>query len=132
MKQIRDIMESGDTFDYKAAAAFLKDKAESEKERDRKLFLQAEKDAELIIEMIKEYQPERIYQWGSLLQMDQFDINSDIDIAVEGMDSAEKFFELYGRAVAITDFSLDLVELEKINDVHRKSIRETGRLVYEK
>jgi len=125
-------MKSNNKFDYKAAATFLMDKSESEKKRNYKLFLQAEKDAESIIEMIKGYNPDKIYQWGSLLDVEQFDINSDIDIAVEGLASAEIFFELYGRAEKMTEFSLDLVEMEKINEMNRESISTNGRVVYEK
>ena len=125
-------MEPNDTFDYKQASNFLIKKESLEKEKNFQLYQEATKDAKFIIDMIKQYNPQAIYQWGSLLHQEQFDINSDIDIAVEGIDSAEKFFELYGKAESMTEFSLDLIEIEKISEVHKKSIQGNGRIVYEK
>ncbi len=82
--------------------------------------------------IIKKYNPKRIYQWGSLLHPEQFSEISDIDIAVEGIGSAETFFKLFGEADAMTKAPLDLVELEKVEPVHRESIIRKGRLIYER
>ncbi len=76
------------------------------------------------------YCPKAIYQWGSLLDRDRFSEISDIDIAISGHISAEVFFEMFGKAMDMTDFSLDIVELEKIHPLHARNIREKGRLVY--
>lgn len=78
----------------------------------------------------KSYKPMAIYQWGSLLNRDWFSDISDIDIALAGHITAEAFFEMYGKAMEMTDFPLDIVELDKIHPVHAQSIREKGRLVY--
>ena len=126
------IPDNKDTFNYQKALDFLNLKEKTERNRNAELFVQAKKDFDSIIRVIVKYNPQRIYQWGSLLQPEQFDVNSDIDIAVEGIDSVEKFYKLFGEASAITDFSLDLVEIEKISKVHQKAIREKGKLVYEK
>ena len=82
--------------------------------------------------MIKRYNPVKIYQWGSLLKADGFDMNSDIDIAVEGINSTENFFELYGEALSMTNFPIDIVEMEKIDPIHAESIKKHGKVVYEK
>ena len=61
-----------------------------------------------------------------------FSFISDIDIAVEGITSAEAFFAMYGDAEALTNFPLDIVQIEKIEKLHAQSIREKGRVVYER
>ena len=78
----------------------------------------------------KSYKPAAIYQWGSLLHREQFSELSDIDIALSGQITGETFFEMYGKAADMTEFSLDIVELGKIHPLHARSIRENGRLVY--
>lgn len=120
-------------FNIKEAAENLKKRYESRKHSRKKLFKKAEADSKTIIEMIiNEYDPQKIYQWGSLLKPEHFDENSDIDIAIEGLKSAEEFFSLYGRVMEMTDFPVDIVEMEKIESVHRESIRSKGKLVYER
>lgn len=120
-------------FNTKEAAENLKKRFKSRKHSRNELFKKAEADSKTIIEMIiNEFDPQRIYQWGSLLKAEQFDENSDIDIAIEGLDSAQKFFSLYGRVMEMTDFPVDIVEMEKIESVHRESIRSKGMLVYER
>lgn len=78
----------------------------------------------------RDYDPLRIWQWGSLLDRKRFSEISDIDIAVEGIEDTATFFELYGKALSLTTLPLDLVELERIEPLHAASIRERGRLVH--
>jgi len=92
----------------------------------------ARRDAAAIIAMAAErYRPRRVYQWGSLLDRRRFTALSDIDLAVEGLASAEAFFALARDAEALTRFPLDLVELEKIDPLHAETIRREGKLVHE-
>ena len=120
-------------FDFNAARLFLLNKRKKRIRRNRGLYKKASNDCSKIIKMIIEkYNPKRIYQWGSLLHPEQFCEISDIDIAVEGIGSAELFFALYGDASDLTAFPLDLVELEKIEPVHRNSIVKRGKAVYER
>ncbi|MDA3941166.1 MAG: nucleotidyltransferase domain-containing protein [Spirochaetia bacterium] len=122
-----------DEFDYGTARNFLKEKFDKKKQHSYELFKKAAKEAEDIILLIQNnFSVKRIYQWGSLLSPEQFDENSDIDIAVEGLDSVEDFFKMYGTALEKTTFSLDLVEMEKIDVLNRKSIIKNGKLIYEK
>ena len=81
---------------------------------------------------IEKYNPRRIYVWGSLLRPESFDENSDIDIAVEKVGSAEKFFALAGDALNLAEFPLNLVELDKIDPLDRQTIITKGKLVYER
>ena len=64
--------------------------------------------------IIDKYSPKKIVQWGSLLFSEQFDENSDIDIAIEGISDATRYFALLGDAMELTRFPLDIVQLEKI------------------
>ena len=120
-------------FDFKAAKLFLLNKRIKQIRRNGDLYKEASDDCRKIIQMIiDKYNPKRIYEWGSLLHPEQFSEISDIDIAVEGIGSAETFFALYGDASDLTAFPLDLVQLEKIEPVHRDSIIKRGKAVYER
>ena len=122
-----------DEFDYNNARQFLIDKSNRKKQHSFELYEKARKEAaDIILYIQNNFSVKRIYQWGSLLFPEQFDENSDIDIAVEGICSVEDFFKLYGAALDKTTFPLDLVEMEKIDDINRKSIMENGKLIYEK
>lgn len=109
-----------------------------EKARNRAMILDerfaaAGAEAREIISMLaRDYAPARIWQWGSLLDRGRFSAISDIDIAVEGIRDTRAFFELYGKALAMATFPLDLIDLERIEPVHAESIRKKGKLVYER
>jgi predicted nucleotidyltransferase len=101
----------GGSFDIAAAAETFVRRHEKTREYRRRLHESACTDFARIIDMaIREYQPRKILQWGSLLEADDFDENSDIDIAVEGLTDARKFLDLLGKAISMTDFPVDLVE----------------------
>mgnify|MGYP005725745999 CR=1 FL=1 len=118
--------------ELKKIAKFLKNKARKKNEHRQKLFLAAMQDFNKIVEMIiQKYHPSQIYQWGSLLNEKHFTEKSDIDIAVEGIESAEAFFALLGDADELTSFPVDIVQIEKIHPLHAESIKQKGRLVYE-
>jgi len=86
----------------------------------------------IVAMLIKKHNPKRIYQWGSLVNEEGFSKISDIDIAVEGIQSQEKFFTMFGEADAITSFHLDLIDIDKIHPLHARDIRINGRIVYER
>jgi len=119
--------------DIEEVRGFLDHRAKLHKKLLKKLFDRAQRDFDKIIQRItNKYEPLRIYQWGSLLHPEDFSEISDIDIAVEGITSTEQFFSLLSAADELTDFPLDIVELEKIHPLHAESIRKKGRLVYER
>ncbi len=119
--------------ELKKMRAFLEKKEERKRERRHELFLSASGDFNQIVEMIiQKYRPAKIYQWGSLLNERLFSERSDIDIALEGLDSVEDYFALLGDAEAMTSFPLDIVWLEKIHPLHAESIKKKGKLVYER
>jgi predicted nucleotidyltransferase len=116
-----------------AVRSFLagKDQARSRILDER--FARAAVDFKRIVEMIVErFNPLRVYQWGSLLDRTKFSEISDIDIAVEGLSGFEEFSSLFGEAQTLSDFPLDIVEMEKIGEDNARYIREYGRIVYER
>ena len=120
-------------FDYTAAREFLRRKDEVRGVALRRRLHSAHLDFDRIVNLVIErYHPARIYQWGSLLDPRTFAEWSDIDIAVEGITSAEQFLALYREASEMTGFELDLVQLENAHPAYAASIRERGRLVYER
>ncbi len=82
--------------------------------------------------IIAKYNPACIWQWGSLLDRRRFSEISDIDIALEGLRSVEEYSAILSDIIAITDFPVDLVEMERIGVENAAFIRKYGRLIYER
>ncbi len=120
-------------FDYGSARRFLHRREETRREALQGRLQAARRDFDRIVDLVvKKYHPKRIYQWGSLLHPRAVSERSDIDIAVEGIASSEDFLALYGEACELTGFEVDLVQLENAYPAHAASIRERGRLIYER
>ena len=118
--------------DIKKIKENLYKREEIKKKANLKLFNAATKDFCTIIQMIiSKYSPKKIVQWGSLLTSEQFDENSDIDIAIEGILDTSKFFALLGDAMELTCFPLDIVQLEKIEPEFAEIILLKGKIIYE-
>ena len=97
------------------------------------LWKRASADAERILEKITAgYDLVRVWQWGSVLEPEMFRKGSDIDFAVEGVPDAPTWFRLLGDAMDLTDFPLDIVQLEKIAPEFADIIRMKGKVVYER
>ena len=119
--------------DIKAARKFQQDKLKKQQEELDKKFQQASQDFNAICEMIiRDFQPESIYQWGSLLERNKFSAISDIDIAVSGIQDARKYFQLLKKAEELTDFPVDIIQLEKIHPLHKEMILKKGIEIYRK
>ena len=96
-------------------------------------FERAKKDCKRIVDyLISEFNPKRIYQWGSLVYPERFSEISDIDIAVEVDVPPEEFFRMLVEVDNMTDLPVDIVEIDKIHPHHADSIRKYGKLVYER
>lgn len=110
---------------------FIREKAARRKDRNMRNWRRAAEDAARIIAMItRDFDPLAVYQWGSVLNAEHFSEISDIDIAVAGLDSAEAFFALVARAEELTDFPLDIVQLEHVEPEYANLIRTYGRCAY--
>lgn len=115
------------------ARAFLQAKQKQEQERLDILYARAVQDCKAIVQMIIDcYQPRRIYQWGSLLERAKFRSYSDIDLGIEGVRDPESFFRMLGDAERMTDFALDIVDLDKIEPEFAEIIKKKGRIIYER
>ena len=121
----------GMTVDPAHTVAFLRRReADRQRELDER-FQAAWEEFHRIVEMVTgEFAPRRIWQWGSLLHRPRFSERSDIDIALEGLGSAERLFQVYARAEELSTFPLDIVELERIEPEYAHLIRTSGRLVH--
>jgi predicted nucleotidyltransferase len=93
----------------------------------------ARKDFTRIVDHIaRTYRPKRIWQWGSLIDGHHFSELSDIDIALEGIDDPKTFFAILGEAMDMSTLPVDVVQIETIHPTHAESIRNRGRIVYER
>jgi len=129
----RSCLDCQSTIDYQQVRQFLKNKYNKQNEKNEILYQQAQEDFHAILDVIiDKFDPVRIYQWGSLLNKNMFKDYSDIDIAVEGIDSAENFFKLYKEIEPLTRFPLDCVQMEKIEPEFRVIIKRKGKIVYER
>ncbi len=82
--------------------------------------------------LVADFDPRRIYQWGSLLTPERFREWSDVDLALAGLTNPLAGLRALDVAGGLTRFPLDLVELERIHPPHAETIRQTGKLIYEK
>jgi len=119
--------------DLDKVRAFLRHKEETRREKLRLRWDQARNDCDTIIHhIISVYNPPRIYQWGSLLDFSGFSEISDIDIALEGLSGAEEYFAILGDAMEMTNFPLDIIEIDKIDPAMAELIIQNGKVVYER
>ena len=115
------------------ARQYLDSREERRRTQCRQLHVQAVHDFQAILDMIiRQFHPDRVYQWGSVLRPECFRDYSDIDIAVEGITLPEAFFDMLGKAQAMTDFPVDIVQLEKVEQEFAEGIRKEGKIVYER
>lgn len=110
----------------------LRDREEARQAELSRLLERARADfSRIAFHIASTYEPRRIWQWGSLIEEGHFSERSDIDVALEGIESAETFFAILRDAEAMTAFPVDIVQLEAIHPEFADSIRSRGRVVYE-
>lgn len=79
--------------------------------------------------LVREYQAKRVILIGSLTDAERFDLHSDIDIAVEGLEG-ERYFPALGELLeSADDFEVDLVPVEKATPRMKNKIRN-GEVLY--
>ncbi len=121
-----------DSFDYTKARAFLSEKARRRGEQHSRLWRQAVIDVERIVGLvIEEFTPLRILQWGSVLNEGDFSEVSDIDLAIEGVDSV-RFMCLQKKVEKMTEFPLDLLRWEDVDPCFKRILEKKGVVIYEK
>ena len=113
--------------------AFWAEKQQARHQRLDASYAEAVADfARITTFIIGKYNPKRIWQWGSLLHRKHFSEISDIDIALEGLDSFETYAAIWAEVSEMTAFPVDLIEMERIGLANANHIREFGRMVYER
>ncbi len=126
-------METDFGIDLDRVREFLAAKERRRREQLRRRWEMAHRDFDAIVEhVIRTFNPLRIYQWGSLLDLRAFSEISDIDIALEGLSGPEEYFSILGDAMFMTSFPLDIIELDKIDRETAEHIRTKGKLIYER
>ena len=68
-------------------------------------------------ELQKKYQWDEAYIFGSLAKKDKFQLNSDVDIALSGLNKLEHY-EFIGDISEILNRKVDVVRLEDCNYLH--------------
>lgn len=109
----------------------LANRREARARANRTLWRQAQTDAARLVEHIaREYRPECIIQWGSVLDADRFGPCSDIDIGIDGEFTPETWFRLLGELWDMTSFPVDIVDLRRIEPEFTAIIKAKGKVVY--
>ncbi|MEL6602500.1 MAG: nucleotidyltransferase domain-containing protein [Cyanobacteria bacterium J06614_10] len=71
---------------------------------------------------------QRVWLFGSMLTPERIRAESDIDIAVEGL-ADERYLEALGQLLDLSDFSVDLVQVEYARERLRSAIARKGVLL---
>jgi predicted nucleotidyltransferase len=103
---------------------------QAERERRRQAALEAAADA--ITSVLPRYPTiRRAYLFGSVSRRGAFRVDSDVDIAVEGVDATDFFTLWRDLEEAMPDWTVDLRDLVPGSDFARR-VQERGRLIYER
>jgi hypothetical protein len=113
--------------------AFVRDRVRARRRELANRLAAARKDFDAVVTMAAhDFQPVRMYQWGSLVNDRHFSEMSDIDLAVEGITDPRLLSELRRRAAEVSSFQLDIVAIEHVHSAYAEHIRQHGRVVYER
>lgn len=103
---------------------------EAQEAAQKRLVSKAQRIANKVIKhIVAEYEPQEIYQAGSLVDSQRFTEISDIDIAVRGL-SPEELSEVEDWAEENSSFPVDLIDLDRAEEAHVASVESTGRRVF--
>ena len=119
--------------DIEVMRSFIGRKRRERSEHLAKNLEKARGDFAMILDMtVREFDPLRVYQWGSLLEGRHFQEISDLDMAVEGITDPETFSRLCARAEEMTSLPLHIVQIEKVHPVYGEDIKKRGKIVHER
>ena len=86
-------------------------------------------DAERIIKiLLKKFEAKRVILYGSLLTDRDFTHNSDIDLAVQGLQ--DNFLSAYAYCMDKTEFKLDLKPYESLYENFKAKIETKSKIYY--
>jgi uncharacterized protein len=117
--------------DYSSYVIAYKKRIQKEKEEEKNLLQKLDKKARKAAKILGEkYNLQRVYLFGSIVNQETFHLNSDIDLAVEGLKSHE-YLEAWGDLEDILNHKFDLVQIEKANNNLKDIIENEGVVIYE-
>lgn len=97
--------------------------------RRKALVARARAEARAVADLlVRDFGAKRVLLFGSLVRGAPFGRNSDIDLAVEGLDP-DDLFRAVGRALGLSDFSIDVKPLEALPAAWREKIIEEGEVL---
>jgi hypothetical protein len=117
--------------DQRAAARKMLIEREARRERELEELLRAARaDFERTVALIvKEYDPQEIWQWGSLLYPETFSRGSDIDVGILGV-SVRDHMKVLRLTEGTTCLPLHIARLEEMDPRYVEHLRKYGRRVY--
>ena len=81
--------------------------------------------------LVEKFNVASVYLFGSLAWGDRFSPQTDIDLAVTGLNS-DQLFKAIGYIEQVTQFPFDLVDLNALPETLRQRILQEGKLLYER
>lgn len=97
--------------------------------RQKQLEERARREAESIARLlVEEFGAKRVWLFGSLATGKGFRRNSDIDLAVEGLDPIQ-FFRAVGKALQLSSFAVDLKPFEALSPEAQQRILAEGKAI---
>lgn len=90
---------------------------------------QGQQVAQQAAQLLKQsFGAQRVWLFGSMLTPERIRAESDIDIAVEGL-ADERYLEALGQLLDLSDFSVDLVQMEYARERLQSAIARKGVLL---
>lgn len=109
---------------------YWRERRAKQKAQNQRMVLQARSQlVDIVNILVEKFQVTKVIVFGSLVK-DKFTAESDIDIAVEGIDKKD-FFRALSEVNRQTDRWVDLKPLEDLEPHFRKRVFETGECIYE-
>lgn len=123
------------TFDIEYYISAWRRRAELEKKREKMLAEKAFDTAHFLTKvLVDRYRVKKVYLFGSLALylkgLKSFKVSSDIDLAVQPIPK-EKYFYILAEMNRMSDFEIDIIDLEDCPEILRDSILKNGILLYE-
>jgi predicted nucleotidyltransferase len=97
--------------------------------RREALLSRARAEARAVAELlVRDFGAKRVWLFGSLVKGATFGRSSDIDLAVEGLP-ADDLFRAVGRALGLSDWSIDLKPIGELPAAWRDKILKEGEVL---
>lgn len=78
--------------------------------------------------LAKKFGAKEVILFGSLVRDDFFDVASDIDLVVKGLD--KNFLKAYGYCLRLSGFDLDITDYDELPERFKEVADREGRVLY--